>query len=369
MIDHRKAVNRSHRNLLIAAAAGVFATACARPASKPEALQPPVVEAVSVGAVSLDGSVEATGRIERRREMDLSFRIPGVMTRLTVEAGDRVRAGQLLATLDPAAVAASEQRAGADLERARRDMARDQILFDKGFVARARLDDRASAVKSAQAAYNATAFDRRWASLVSPVSGVVLARNSQSGEVVQPGQAVVRVADETSPFVLRAPATDKDAPRIQVGASARVGLGGATPDVVGRVTRVGQSAGARTGAVEIEIELPSTTAFRSGQIASARIDARPDLAAAAAVTLTRLPAEAILEARGQTASVFVVERGTSIARRRSLTFAGFDGDFARVSGLPPGTQVITAGAGFISDGEKVRVVDPARLPASAAARK
>lgn len=359
-------MTRPYPNLLICAVAGLLATACARPAAKPEAPPPPVVQAVTVGAISLDGSIEATGRIERRREMDLSFRIPGVMTRMTVEAGDRVRAGQVLATLDPAAVAASEQRAGADLERARRDMARDQILFDKGFVARARLDDRASAVKSAQAAYNATAFDRRWATLVSPVSGVVLARNSQSGEVVQPGQAVVRVADETSPFVLRAPATDRDAPRIQVGARARVGLDGA-PDTVGRVTRVGQSAGARTGAVEIEIELPSTTTFRSGQIASAKIDARPDPAAAA--TLTRLPAEAILEARGRAATVFIVERGTSIARRRSLTFAGFDGDFARVSGLPPGAQVITAGAGFISDGEKVRVVDPARLPASAAATK
>ena len=48
------------------------------------------------------------------------------------------------------------QRAAADLERARRDLARDQKLFDQGFVSRARLDDRASAVKSAQAAYNAT---------------------------------------------------------------------------------------------------------------------------------------------------------------------------------------------------------------------
>lgn len=353
--------------LLTSVLAGLLMAGCGGSKAPVQAVPPPAVEAVIVDAARLDGEVASTGRIERRREMDLSFRIPGVMTRVSVEAGDRVRVGQVLATLDPAAVAASEQRAVADLERVRRDLARDQKLFDQGFVSRARLDDRASAVKSAQAAYNATAFDRRWATLVSPVSGVVLARNGQGGEVVQPGQAVVRVADETSPFVLRAPMPDRDAARIRVGARAQVQLEGASSDLTGRVTRVGQSAGARTGAVDIEIELPTTAALRSGQIATARIEA--GVATAVPTGLVRLPAEAILEARGRAATVLIVEPGTSIARRRSVTFTGFEGDFALVGGLPPGAQVITAGAGFVGDGEKVRVVDPTRLMAAAAPAK
>ena len=44
-----------------------------------------------------------------------------------------------------------------------------------------------------------------------------------------------------------------------------------------------------------------------------------------------------------------------------MGFGGFDGDDALVSGLPNGAQVITAGAGFVSDGEAVAVVDPTRL--------
>ena len=345
--------------LLISALAVVLVAACSRPETKAEAPPAPAVEAVRIGVASPDGTVLATGRIERRREMDLSFRIPGVMTRMSVEAGDRVRAGQVLATLDPTGVVASEPRAAADLERVRRDMARDQTLFDKGYVSKARLDDRASAVKSAQAALNASAFDRRWATLVSPVSGVVLERTRQSGEVVQPGQVIVRVADEASPFVLSVPTPDRDAARIVVGATARIRLDSTGPDIVGRVARIGQSAGARTGAVDVEIELPPIPVLRSGQIATARIEAR--LASANAGALTRLPAEAILEAQDRRATVFLVEPGTAIARRRSVAFGGFDGDDALVSGLPAGSQVITAGAGFVSDGEKVRVVDPAQL--------
>ena len=93
------------------------------------------------------------------------------------------------------------------------------------------------------------------------------------------------------------------------------------------------------------------------------------MADAAADALTRLPAEAILEAQGQRASVFLVTPGTAIARRRSVAFAGFEGDYALVSGLPAGSEVITAGAGFVSDGEKVRVVDPARLSIPGASAK
>lgn len=342
---------------------GLLAVACGKAERPPAAAPPPAVEAVRLDGARADGEIQATGRIVRRREMDLSFRIPGVMTRLTVEAGDRVRAGQVIATLDPAGVAAAEQRAAADLERVRRDLARDQALFDKGFVSRARLDDRASAVKAAQAAYNATAFDRRWATLVSPVTGVVLSRTGQSGEVVQPGQAVVRVADEASALVLRAPTPDRDADRIAVGALARVRLDEAGPEAVARVTRIGRSAGERTGAVEIEIELPALAGARSGQVAAVRIEAP---AALDTHSLARLPAEAILEAQGRRATVLLVEPKTSVARRRAVTFAGFEGDMALVSGLPPGAQVITAGAGFVSDGEKVRVVDPTRLPGAAA---
>jgi hypothetical protein len=57
-----------------------------------------------------------------------------------------------------------------------------------------------------------------------------------------------------------------------------------------------------------------------------------------------------------------------VARRTPVAFGGFDGDDALVSGLTDGAQVITAGAGFVSDGEKVRVVDPAKLAAAAGSR-
>ncbi len=331
--------------LVLAACGG--ADKAAAPAKAP----PPAVEVAPVRSPQETTTLTATGRLERLREATLSFRIPGVMTSLAVNEGDPVRAGQVLATLDPTGVAAVESRATVELERAQRDLARDRALFDKGFVSQARLDDRESALKAAQAQAQAAAFDRRWARLVSPSSGVVLSRMAQTGEVVQPGQAVLRIADQSSPLVLRAPLSDREVSRVRPGQAASVTVDGLPQPLQGRVVRVGQRAGAQTGAVDVEIEIPNSAGLRSGQVASAEIAA---LQTTRGPGLSRVPAEAILEARGAVGSVLVVENG--VARRRPIAFGGFDGDDALVSGLPANAVVITAGAGFVGDGEAVKVV-------------
>lgn len=338
--------------------AALVLAGCGGGSEKPATRPPPAVETASViAADGAQGGLLAAGMLERRREMTLSFRIAGVITRLNVDAGDTVAAGQLLATLDPAAVDARQVQAEAEVERARRDLQRDQTLFDKGYVSRQRLDDRRSALKSAQAAYDAAAFDRRWARLASPAGGVVLERLAQSGEVVQPGQAVLRIADLGSPLVLRVPLADRDVGRVSIGQPVEVrfdALPGQT--VTGRVVKLGQAADARTGAVSVEVELPGgRPELRSGLTATARF---AGLGGGGDGTVL-VPAEAILEADGEKA--FVMRLDGDRARRTPVRFVGFDGDFARVSGLAPGARVVTAGAGFVSDGEKVSVADAAAL--------
>jgi len=346
-------------------AALLMTTALAACGGKPatETATPPTpVEATRVAAPEASASATAAGALERRREMALSFRIPGVLTAMKVEAGDRVAAGQLVAAIDPAGVDARQQQTVADLERARRDLDRDKTLFEKGYVSRQRIDDRQSALKAAQAAYDAARFDRRWASLVSPASGVVLERRAQAGEVVAAGQVVARIADLSSPLVLRLPLSAREAARVRIGDSAQVRVEDLAEETLpGRVTRVGQAADTRTGAVSVEIELSAPpAALRSGQIAHATLAVRGGPGAASAYA--RIPAEAVLEANGPRAFVYRFDQGK--ARRTAIGFGGFDGDDALVSGLPDGAQVITAGAGFVADGEAVRVIDPKRLGAA-----
>ena len=326
-------------------------------AAPSEPAAPTPVEVVTGALPSTGQTLSATGALKRQREMTLSFRIPGVITRLSVDDGDPVKAGQVIATLDPAAVDSRLRQAAADLDRARRDEARYAQLADAGVVSRQRAEAQRTGAASAQAAYDAAAFDRRWARLVAPATGVVLARSAQAGEVVQPGQAVVVMADEASPLVLRVPLSDRDIGKVTVGTRATVTLD-ALPGqaLTAKVSRIGQRAGPQSGAIEIEITLPNRPGLRSGMIATASIMATTG--SIAPQTHLRLPAEAILEANSKTGFVMTYDPASRKARRMAVGFAGFDGDDALVSGLAAGTQVITAGAGYVTDGQAVLVVDP-----------
>ncbi|MFM1960870.1 MAG: hypothetical protein RL588_2387 [Pseudomonadota bacterium] len=295
------------------------------------------------------------GTLRRQREMTLAFRVGGVMTALSVDAGDSVSVGQVVARIDPSAVNARVTQAEAELERARRDLRRDEALFADGFVSNQRMEDRRSAVKVSLAALDAAAFDGRWSRLVAPAGGVVLERLAQAGEVVQPGQAVIRIADLSSPLVLRVSVADRDLAQVSPGQAVRAVIDAIPgPPLSGKVVRIGQGADPKTGTVIVEVELPDRLDLRSGLTGKAVFPTSggiPDV--------VRVPSEAVIEARGDQAFVFRM-KGDRVARTQ-VVFLGFDGDYARLRGLSVGERVVTAGGGFVSDGQKVRIADTRAL--------
>ncbi|MCA3756336.1 MAG: efflux RND transporter periplasmic adaptor subunit [Phenylobacterium sp.] len=346
---------RSPTALSALLASGLLVLGACSPAGDPAPPPPPAVETALVEPDGSGGGLTVSGALERQREMNLSFRVGGVMTALTVDAGDPVSSGQVLARIDPAAVNARVTQASADLERARRDLRRDETLFNQGYISTQRLEDRRTAVTAAQAAYDAAAFDGRWSRLIAPASGVVLERLAQAGEVVQPGQTVLRIADLSSPLVLRVPVADRDISRVAIGQEVRAVIDSLPGEALaGRVVRVGQGADPRTGAVAVEIEVPGRPDLRSGLTAKAVFPASGGVQ-----DVVRAPAEAVIEASGQSAYVFRL-KGDRVTRTQ-VVFLGFDGDHARLRGLAPGDRVVTAGGGFLSDGERVRIADASAL--------
>ncbi len=302
-----------------------------------------------------DGIVVATGTLRWQRESQMSFRLPGLVSGLWVEEGDRVEARQPLADLDPSSVDAQMAQLRAAHDKAGRDLARLEILAADGVIPRRMLDDQRTAAAQTKAALDAAAFDRRSAKLTAPFAGFVLTRDVQRGEVVQAGQSVVTLADRDSPMLLRVPVPLSQAARMQVGDAARVTVEGATAPLTGRLVRLGRRTGVKDGAVEVEIELPPSADYRSGAIGTAEIEPRGQGRGDGAVV--RIPAEAILEAEGRVASVLYVEAGRSTAHLIKVRFLGFDGDAAVVEGLPSGARVIVAGASEAAAGDLVRVVD------------
>lgn len=328
----------------------LLAAGCA--ATKPDAQEEPLpVEVARVeGAAAVDGD-RFPATVRRDREAALSFRVPGAITAMPVRIGARLPAGALVAALDATPYRAAVTRAEMEFARLARADRRNAGLVAAGAVAAADREDVESARTAAAAALAAARYDQASARLVMPFSGVVLSRTAEQGETVAAGQAVARVADLSSPLLARATVPAGVAARLRPGAIARFRPSGEARELTARVRRVGVASDPRTATVEVDLELPGGAPLALGQVGAVAFDLAVDTGAA----VQRIPAEALLTARNGWGEVFVLDRKAQVARRTRLRVQGFDGEALRVSGLPAGAEVITAGAGFVADGQKVKV--------------
>lgn len=176
------------------------------------------------------GTVEVT-------EVDLGFKIPGRIARLTLDEGQEVAKGELLAALDDAELRsvvdqgrAQVRHAEADMERAARDFDRASELAGQGVVSSQQLDgatrNRAvarSQLDIAQAGLRAARVRLSDAVLSSPLSGVVLERSAEPGETVAAGRTVYTIGNLDAPWI-RVYVRENKLGLVKLGQSAEVSV-------------------------------------------------------------------------------------------------------------------------------------------------
>jgi len=334
------------------AGVGALGLALAQPRAAPDAAAPLAVRAVVAGD---DGAAAAGTRyaatIHFDREATLAFRVPGRITALPVRVGDRLAPGALVASLESPQYAAAVTMRSADAARATRDAERLSGLVDAGAVSPAAAASARDAAHSAEAALAAARYDLASARLTAPFAALVLSRSAELGEAVGAGQAVVRVADRNGALLAVADVPAAVALHLQPGQAVQVWPEGAAAPLIGHVRHGAGGADPHSGLVAVEVILPAGSVLASGSAASVQLADHPVSTAAAPV---HLPAEALIDADGSRASVWRID-AQGRARRTQVRFFGFDDRDALIAGLPPGTRVITAGAGFVGEGQQVVV--------------
>jgi RND family efflux transporter MFP subunit len=339
--------------------AALLLAACGHRDAAPAADEAPAapVHAVPVESAALADSVRAVGVLAPRDEVRLAFKAGGMIDSLMVDVGDRVRRGQVLATLKREEVDAAVSQATESVEKARRDLERAKRLRADEVATEEQVQDLTTAYKVAQANYDAVRFNARYSRIEAPSDGVVQARLAEADELVQGGQPVLVVGATDTGWIVRAALADKDAVRVNVGDAAEVGFD-AFPGqpFPGRVTRVAAAADPQTGTFDVEIDVnPAGTRFVRGLVAKVTLGLTRGANTAAASTL--VPVSALVEANGSTGIVYVLDASGTIARRRQVTVGSIVGDRVVVeAGLEPGQQVITEGAAWLTEGHPVRVV-------------
>jgi multidrug efflux system membrane fusion protein len=332
--------------------------ACGRPSAPgPESAAPPApVRAEEVRTVPLREQVRAVGVLAPRDEVRLSFKLGGVVDRILVEAGDRVKAGDLLAVLKRAEVDAAVTQATEAAEKARRDLERARKLRADEVATEEQVEDLTTAYKVASANLRTAQFNARFARIEAPADGVVLQRLAEESELVQGGQPVLVLGATGQGWIVRASLADRDAVRVVVGDTAEVSFD-AFPgrSFAGRVSRVASSADPQTGTFEVEIDVDQGRArFVRGLVAKVELSiaGRDGDDAVVAVPIT-----ALVEADGPEARMFVLDPEQGVARSKSVSIGPIIGERVVVrTGLVPGEQVITDGAAWLTDGRAVSVV-------------
>lgn len=293
-----------------------------------------------------------TGTLGAKEEVPLAFKIGGIVTRVAVEAGQAVREGDVLAELSLTEIDGQVSAAREGLAKARRDYARAERLHADSVVTLAQLQDARTGFDVAEAQANAAEFNRQYAVIRAPASGVVQRRSLEAGQLVSAGTSVIFLRTERKGLVLRAAAADRDAVRIDVGARATLSFDAYPGEqFAGTVERVGVAASPTTGTYEVEISVdPERRRFVSGLIGHAEL--RPKSAS----NLSFIPAEALLEVDGVNAAIFVLGADGTHVERRLVRVAFLDHGFAALVGaLDASAQVVTAGATRLSEGSAVTV--------------
>ncbi len=283
----------------------------------------------------------AAGTLGPKEEVTLSFKVGGVVSRILVDEGRAVQAGDTLALLDLSEIDAGVVRARSAAEKAERDLARARRLYADSVATLEQAQNAQTGRDVAHADLQTALFNRRYAVIVAPASGSILMRSAEPGELVQAGTPILTLGSHARGVVLRAALADRDVVLIRRGDRAVVQFA---------VTEIAGAADPMTGTYRVEVTLPAASGLASGLIG--RVEIRP----AAGRPLMLVPIEALLEADGIHATVYAVAPDGRHAERRAVRIAFLAGDrVAIASGLEGVAAVVTDGAAYLDDGAALAV--------------
>lgn len=371
------AVQRPRAGLFLCTLAlGAALAGCSRPEPPPEPVR--AVKLLTVGASEVQAQRLFAADVRARVESRLGFRVAGKLVQRHVELGQAVRAGQLLAQLDArdyrlAVQAAQAQVAAATTQRdlAQADYERFAQLKAQNFISGAELDRRRATAQAAQAQLtqalaqaSSQGNQEHYTQLRADADGVVTAIEAEPGQVLEPGQTVLRLAqDGARDAVFAVPEDLVSQLRVGQEVAVRPWGGGAEGAAKLRATvrDIAASADPVTRTFTVKAALSGSPLPPLG----ATLTVYPSAFAPRGVQALRLPTSA-LWAQGQQTAVWVFDAASSTVRAQVIEVAQVDGNEVLVrAGLQAGAQVVATGVHVLAPGQKVSIYQAKTAPEAA----
>jgi RND family efflux transporter MFP subunit len=307
--------------------------------------------------------VEMDGTLAAQQSASLSFKVPGKLARIGVRVGDEIKAGTLLASLDPREAAAQASASGAQVRAAEAQLAladdtqkRTATLVQNGAFAAAGAVQTEQQRALAQAQLDAARAQQALAqvslgqhSLVAPFAGTVVQAPDGVGAVVGPGQTLFQLVN-TKTMKLTTTISEADANLLAVG--AKVVVEAETGTVEGNISALLSALDARTRRVPVVVDFPIPGPLRAGSFVRATVDAGKG------IDVVRLPHDALRP--GSMDEVLVVLPGEvpTLELRRIVHSLDKDGHLLVRKGLAATDQVVLRPKPEAKTGDKVEIDVP-----------
>jgi len=306
------------------------------------------VETALVEDVSAGSASRYSGTVEEETGTQLSFAVPGTVSRVLVDEGDRVSKGQLIATLDPAQLRNAYAIAKTALDQASDAYNRMKELHSKGSLPDVKWVDAQSSLDRARSAEQMAARQLADSRIYAPFSGVISKKLVERGENVVTGMPVVKLVS-VGRMKVKIAVPEGDIPNVRLGQRASISvtaLGGTV--LAGTVIEKGVAADPLSRSYDVKIGI----ANGGGRLMPGMV-ANVALADKGSTQACVIPAHIVQLDENNNEFVWLAVNGK--ARKRIITCGDFTANGVAVrSGLEPGDRIITSGQQKISEGMKVK---------------
>jgi multidrug efflux system membrane fusion protein len=330
----------------------ILMTACRHTEIKSGSADRVRVRVTGLIAESVSIPVHTTGTLVASEELKLSFKTGGIVGKIFVREGDRVRKGDILASLDLLEINANAEQAKIVYDKAVRDFIRAENLLKEGATTLEKKQNAETAMNMAKNSLEIARFNLQHSKIEAPDNGIVMKQFVKKNELVSSGYPVFLFGTSGKYWKVKAGLSDRDMIKINQGDSAVVGFD-AWPGVKfsAMVDQVGEMSNPYTGTYEAEL-IVTDAGYRlaSGFVASA------DIYPSVKKSFTMVPVGSIIEADGLRGYVYIVNSEMK-ARKILVEITVISGNRAAVTGIPEEvTEVVSEGAAYLRDGAEVDII-------------
>ncbi len=341
------------------------AVAVTQPAAAANSIELSTSDVVQAQKMDMVLGLPVSGTLKASQSAMVKARVAGELLDLVVREGDLVKAGQVIARIDPTEYQARERQAKqqADAALAQVDIAQKQFdnnkaLVVQGFISQTALQNTSASLNGAKATHMAAvaALDVTRKALDdaivrTPISGQIAQRLAQAGERVGIDARIVEVVN-LSQLELEAALTAADASLVRNGMKAQLKVEGLDEAVAAKILRINPTAQAGNRSVMVYLGVAGQDGLRQGVFAEGILGTRSVQALAVPLSSVRtdkpLPYVQVID--GEQVRHVTVQSGT----RAEKTLKNITLTWVEVQGLTEGAQVLTASAGAVREGTLVK---------------